>query len=125
MNLHFFSPIYLLGLLGMALPILIHYLTLRREKHIKFSAVYLLLQSQKRSIKRSRPNRLLLLLTRCLAIACLSLALAHPIFSVGKEDMIASTPVANVIFFFMCRPLLSQIEENRPGALALKTAPAT
>ncbi|MBI4383935.1 MAG: BatA domain-containing protein [Nitrospinae bacterium] len=98
MNLAFLSPLYLLGLLGVAAPVLMHLLTRRQQTRVKFSAVYLLLQSQKRSIKRSRPNRLLLLALRCLAIAFFSLALANPIFSLGKgEDLFASAPASNVI----------------------------
>lgn len=97
MNLNFISPLYLLGLLGILLPILVHLLTRRHRTRIKFSAVYLLLQSQKRFIKRSKPNRLLLLLVRCLAIACLSLALANPIFSFGvSDDFLPSMSAANV-----------------------------
>jgi len=97
MNLNFLSPIYLLGLLGIAVPILIHLLTRRQQKRLRFSAVYLLLQSQKRSIKRSAPNRLLLLVIRCLAIALLSLALAHPLFSFGRAaDLIPAKPSAHV-----------------------------
>ena len=64
MSLNFLSPIFLLGLLGIAIPILIHLMTRRQQKHIRFSAVYLLFQSQKRSVKKSTPNRLLLLLIR-------------------------------------------------------------
>ncbi|MGP0566570.1 MULTISPECIES: BatA domain-containing protein [unclassified Nitrospina] len=98
MSLQFLSPWFLLGLLGIALPILVHLLTRRQQKRIPFSAVYLLEQVQKRSIRRSQPNRLLLLLFRCLAIACLSLALASPIFSFGgPEEFLPSKPTANVI----------------------------
>ncbi|MBI4389886.1 MAG: BatA domain-containing protein, partial [Nitrospinae bacterium] len=98
MSLAFLSPLYLLGLLGIAAPVLMHLLTRRQQTRVKFSAVYLLLQSQKRSIKRSRPNRLLLLALRCLAIAFFSLALANPIFSFGKgKDLFASAPASNVI----------------------------
>jgi len=89
MNLNFISPVYLLGLLGISLPILVHLLTRRRQTHIKFSAVYLLFRSEKRSIKRSRPNRLLLLLFRCLAIIGLSLALANPIFSLCRRSWLS------------------------------------
>lgn len=97
MNLDIANPAYLFGLLGMSVPVLVHLLTRRHQTHIKFSAIYLLLQAQKRSIKRSRPNRLWLLLIRCLAIAFLSLALANPIFSFGgPEELISSTPSANV-----------------------------
>ncbi len=97
MNLSFLSPIYLLGLLGIAVPVLIHLLTRRQQKRLRFSAVYLLFKSQKRSIKKSTPNRLLLLLIRCLAVALLSLALAHPLFSFGgPADLIPVKPSANV-----------------------------
>ena len=98
MALNFSSPIFLFGLLAASAPILIHLLTRRQQTHIKFSAVYLLLQSQKRSIKRSRPNRFLLLLFRCLAIAFLSLGLAHPLYSSGTANSsLTEAPSVNVI----------------------------
>ena len=98
MNLNFISPWFLFGLLGIGLPVLIHLLTRRQQSHIKFSAVYLLQQAKKRSVKKSRPNRLLLLLFRCLAIACLCLALANPIFSFSPMDeFLSSRPTANVL----------------------------
>ena len=93
MNLNLLSPIYLLGLLGISLPILVHMLTRRQQTRIKFSAVYLLTQAQKRSVKRWRPNRLLLLLCRCMGIAFLSLALANPLFSFGgSQEFLTSVP---------------------------------
>ncbi len=98
MALNFSSPIFLFGLLAASIPVLIHLLTRRQQTHIKFSAVYLLMQSQKRSIKRSQPNKLLLLLLRCLAIAFLSLGLAHPLYSLGTSNSsLPTTPSANAI----------------------------
>jgi len=97
MSLNFLSPIFLFGLLGIAIPILIHLMTRRQKKRIRFSAVYLLFQSQKRSVKKAAPNRLLLLLIRCLGILLLSLALAHPIFSFsGPQDLLPASPTASV-----------------------------
>ena len=97
MNFSFTSPWYLLGLLGLALPILIHLLTRRQQTRLKFSAVYLLQQAQKRSVRKSRPNKLLLLLLRCLAIGFLCLALANPILSSGDlENALISSPTAHV-----------------------------
>jgi hypothetical protein len=97
MNLNFISPIFLFGLLGISIPILIHLMTRRQKKYIRFSAVYLLLQSKNRSIKKSTPNRLLLLLIRCLGILLLSLGLANPIFSFGgSEDLRSVSPSASV-----------------------------
>ncbi|MFQ5673576.1 MAG: BatA domain-containing protein [Nitrospinales bacterium] len=122
MNLNFISPAYLLGLLGISLPILVHLLTRRRQTRIKFSAVYLLFQSEKRSIKRSRPNRLLLLLFRCLAIICLSLALANPIFSLGPSDEFLS-PVASANVFILddSYSMGKRAENKTVYAEALKT----
>ncbi|MEO2044541.1 MAG: BatA domain-containing protein, partial [Nitrospinaceae bacterium] len=75
MSLNYSSPLFLFGLLGMVVPVLIHLLTQRKQKKIRFSAVYLLAQLQIRSSRKSQPNRLFLLLARCLAIALFSLAL--------------------------------------------------
>jgi hypothetical protein len=96
MSLNFSSPLFLFGLLGISIPVLIHFLTRRQQKQIRFSAVYLLAQSQKRSIRKSRPNRLLLLLARCLAIALFSLALANPLFSFREAPL--STDPASTVF---------------------------
>jgi len=97
MNLNLLSPIYLLGLLGISLPVLVHMLTRRQQTHIKFSAVYLLTQAQKRAVKRRRPNRLLLLLCRCMGIAFLSFALANPLFSFGgSQEFLTNVPGSNI-----------------------------
>ncbi len=98
MSLNFSSPLFLFGLLGVAIPVLIHLLTRRQQKHIQFSAIHLLTQSQKRSIRKSRPNRLLLLLIRCLAIALFSLALSDPFFSFRKSEAFLSGSPASVVF---------------------------
>lgn len=98
MSLNFSSPLFLFGLLGITIPILIHLLTRRQQKHIQFSAVYLLFQSQKRSIKQSRPNKLLLLLLRCLGISIFSLALANPFFSLGDSEAFRSNSPSSFVF---------------------------
>ena len=98
MSLNFSSPLFLFGLLGISIPILIHLLTRRQQKQIRFSAVYLLAQSQKRSIRKSRPNRLLLLLARCLAIALFSMALANPLFSFRQSEAFLSTSPSSIVF---------------------------
>ncbi len=98
MSLNFSSPLFLYGLLGIAVPVLIHLLTRRQQKHIRFSAVYLLIQSQKRSTRKSRPNRLLLLLARCLAITLFSLALADPFFSFRQSEAFLSATPTSIVF---------------------------
>lgn len=79
MNLTFLNPFFLFGLAAAALPILIHRLIQRRAVPRKFSAVGLLLQSQK---VRARPERLkhfLLLALRVLAVISLVLLVARPV----------------------------------------------
>ncbi|MZH04819.1 MAG: VWA domain-containing protein [Nitrospinae bacterium] len=100
MSLNFSSPFFLFGLLGISIPILIHLLTRRQQKHVRFSAVYLLFQSQKRSIKKSKPNRLLLLFLRCLGIALFSLALANPFFSLGSSEAFRNNSPSSYVFIF-------------------------
>ncbi|MBT3509523.1 MAG: VWA domain-containing protein [Nitrospina sp.] len=98
MSLNYSSPLFLFGLLGIAIPVLIHLLTRRQQKQIRFSAVHLLKQSQKRSTQKSRPNRLLLLIARCLAIALFSLALADPFFSFRQSEAFRSGSPTSTVF---------------------------
>ena len=98
MTLNFINPVYLWGFLGLSLPLLIHLLTRRQQTRIRFSAVHLLEQAQKRSVRRSQPNKLLLLLLRCLALACLCLALANPLFSFADQNaLLPSQPTSTVL----------------------------
>lgn len=98
MTLNFLNPVYLWGLLGLTLPLLIHLLTRRQQTRIKFSAVFLLEQAQKRSVRRAQPNKLLLLTLRCLALACLCLALANPLFSFADQTaLLPSQPTSTVL----------------------------
>ncbi len=113
MSLNFLSPVFMLGLVGIGLPILIHLFTKRQQTQIDFSAVFLLLQSQKRSIKKARPNRLLLLVLRCLAIAFLSLALAGPLFSMGDpEKLMPSASSSNILILDDSLSMSAQTENG-------------
>lgn len=118
MSLNFLNPMYLFGLLGLSLPVMIHLLTRRQQTRIPFSAVYLLTQAQKRSIRRSRPNRLLLLILRCLALAFLCLALANPLFSMSEQsDLLPDQPTATV---FILDDSYSMGAKSKEGSLYKK-----
>ncbi len=132
MSLNFLNPIYLWGLLGLSLPLMIHLLTRRQQTRVRFSAVYLLEQAQKRSVRRSRPNKLLLLLLRCLALAFLSLALANPLFSSADQNaLLPSKPTATVFLLddsYSMRAAsgdgsLFQLARNMLDSLIEKTPP--
>ena len=76
--MRFLAPLYLLGLLGLCIPVLIHLLSRRRPRRVRFAAVELILRSQTRRARRFRIRQLLLLVARCSVIAALVLALARP-----------------------------------------------
>ena len=145
MSINFSSPFFLFGLFGVSVPILIHLLTRRQQKHVRFSAVYLLFQSQKRSVKTSSPNRLLLLFLRCLGIALFSLALANPFLSLGNSEVLRNNSPTSYVFIvdnsFSMRTqvkektlfdlatqflskLLTQIPEGSEFSLVLASQPA-
>jgi hypothetical protein len=79
MNLTFLNPLFLFGLVAGVLPILIHRLTQRKAVTRKFSAVRLLLQSQRVTAKPQRLKHLLLLALRILAVLGLIFMMARPV----------------------------------------------
>ena len=79
MNLTFHNPFFLYGLAAAILPILIHRITQRKPEVRKFSAVHLLLQSQKTTVRPRRLKHLLLLILRILAIAAIVFMMARPV----------------------------------------------
>jgi len=74
----FASPIFLLGLFGVLIPLIIHLWKMRRAKTVRFAAIRYLLESEQVTRRRRKFWEYLLLLVRMLIIAGLSLALAKP-----------------------------------------------
>jgi hypothetical protein len=81
MNLTFLNPLFLFGLAAGILPILIHRLTQRKAIQRRFSAVRLLLQSQRVTAKPQRLKHFLLLALRILAVLSFVFMLARPVFT--------------------------------------------
>ena len=74
----FAHPWLLLGIVGVALPILIHLIGKKRAPQVSFAAFDFLIAVNQRLARRERLRQFLLLLLRCLALAALALALARP-----------------------------------------------
>lgn len=83
MSVFFLYPIYLYGLIAASLPLVIHLLSRRRLKRVRFPAVRFVLLSQKRISRSYRLRHWLLLLLRTLAVILLALLLANPVFQTG------------------------------------------
>jgi len=97
MSVFFLYPVFLFGLAAASLPILIHLLNRRRLKRIRFPAVRFILLSQKRISRSYRLRHWLLLALRTLAVICLALLLANPIFQTGAGLFAGGGPVTLVV----------------------------
>jgi hypothetical protein len=97
MSVFFLYPLFLFGLAAASLPVLIHLLNRRRLKRIRFPAVRFILLSQKRISRSYRLRHWLLLALRTLAVICLALLLANPIFQTGAGLFAGSGPVSLVV----------------------------
>jgi hypothetical protein len=79
MSLTFLNPLFLMGLAAAILPILIHRITRKKAAVKKFSAVRLLLQSERVTARPRRLKHLLLLALRILAVATIAFMMARPV----------------------------------------------
>jgi hypothetical protein len=79
MNMTFLNPLLLFGLAAGILPVLIHRLTQRKAVPRKFSAVRLLVQSQRVTARPQHLKHLLLLILRILAVISIVLMIARPV----------------------------------------------
>ena len=75
----FLHPWLLLGLMGITLPLIIHLIGKKKAPILNFAAFDFLLSVNKRLARREKLRQFLLLLLRCLAILCLTLAIARPV----------------------------------------------
>ncbi|MEM1442452.1 MAG: BatA domain-containing protein [Verrucomicrobiota bacterium] len=77
----FLFPLYLLGALAIAVPILLHLRKRPPKEHIPFSSHLFLEKTPERLTRRTRLENWLLLALRCLAILLLALAFCRPYLS--------------------------------------------
>ena len=77
----------LIGLIGMALPLVVHFLTRPRPTSIPLSTIRFVRDAVKQRQSRSKLRDVLVLLMRSLAIGLLALAFAQPLFNVVNQDV--------------------------------------
>ena len=78
--MNFLTPLFLLGGLALAGPVIFHLIRRQTRERTAFSSLMFLLPTPPRLAKRSRLEHILLLLLRCLALALLALGFARPFF---------------------------------------------
>lgn len=81
----FAYPLFLWALAAISIPIAIHLFNFRRYKKVYFTNVRFLKELQQESKSRSRLKEILVLLARCLAIACLVFAFSQPFIPNDKQ----------------------------------------
>ncbi|MFW6163006.1 MAG: BatA domain-containing protein [Planctomycetota bacterium] len=79
----FLNPWLLVGLAGIAVPILIHLLNRYRHREVDWAAMELLRRALVVRARQIRIEDILILLLRCLAVALLALAMARPTLRTG------------------------------------------
>ena len=92
----FANPLFLWGLLALAIPIAVHLFQFRRYKKVYFSNVDRLTALQTESRRRSNLRRWLVLLMRCLAIIFLVLAFAQPTLPGKGQTLHSGATVVSV-----------------------------
>jgi len=74
----FLFPLYLLGAVAIAAPILLHLRKRPPKEHVEFGSLMFLEKTPERLIRRTRLEQLLLLALRCLALILLAFAFGRP-----------------------------------------------
>lgn len=83
--MHFQYPSFLLALLAILIPVLIHLFSFRRHTTVYFSHVGFLKNIRQESRRQSRLKQLLILLSRILAVASLVVMFAQPYLRVRDQ----------------------------------------
>lgn len=96
MPFSFLNPLLLAGVLGAAVPVLVHLLGRRQAPRRPFPAIAFLLGSERRLAARRRIRHLLLLVARAALIAAAAVALARPLL-VGAIAAGSGQPVSAVV----------------------------
>ena len=84
--MRFQNPQLLYFLFAVAIPILIHLFNFRKHRIIYFSSIRFLKEIKKDNRKKSKLKNLLILISRTLAISCLTLAFAKPYIPINSKN---------------------------------------
>lgn len=94
----FLEPLFLIGLLAAALPVVVHLFNRRKAVKVPFPALRLLQESNKRTARSIKVRQWLLMAARILGLLLLALALAKP-FILSSEGLAEDDrlPTASVL----------------------------
>jgi hypothetical protein len=84
----FLNPIFLVGALAAAVPVLVHLVRRTRAARMEFASLMFLRRIEQKTIRKRTLRNLLLLAMRCLALLLLAIAFARPYFT-GQNPLAA------------------------------------
>jgi hypothetical protein len=83
--MEFVNPLYLIGLVAIAIPVIVHLFNFRRFRKVYFTNVKFIEELRQQTQKQSQLRHLLILAMRILAIIALVLAFAQPYLPSGQN----------------------------------------
>ncbi len=83
------NPALVLGVGAVSSPILIHILSRRRFRRVRWAAMTFLLEAHRRNRRRVRLEQLILLFLRCLAVLLIAVMMARPFVRGGLLGLLA------------------------------------
>jgi hypothetical protein len=86
MSLTFLAPLFLLGLLAVAVPVIVHLVNRERRNAIAFPSLMFLRRVPFRSVRRQRIRHWMLFALRCLALILLAAAFARPFLDREEQN---------------------------------------
>lgn len=92
----FTAPLFLIGLVAVAIPVVVHLFNFRRYKKVYFSNVERLEQLQSETRKQSTLRQILIMVARILAIVFLVLAFARPVIKKGDNTFASGNNLVSV-----------------------------
>ncbi len=121
----FLNPAVLVGLLAAAIPVILHFINLRKIKRIEFGTIRFLKELKKSRIRNLKIKQWLLLFLRLSAIVFLVLAFAKPAVKSGAVSAIGETAKKSVaVVLDNSYGMFAKTDESACYALAKKGAEA-
>src|SRR5262249_38149091 len=93
----FLSPLFLLGAVAAAVPVLVHLVRRTRARRVQFPSLMFLRRIEQKTIRRRRLRNIVLLVMRCAALLLLALAFARPYFPGLSSSAAGPREVRSVI----------------------------
>ena len=126
--MNFLTPLFLIGGLAIAGPIIFHLIKRTTRERTVFSSLMFLMPTPPRLSKRSRLEHLILLLVRCLALGLLALGFSRPFFQETPLDDPTSVQPRRIVVLIdvsasMRRTGLWAAARDRVEATLAKVAP--